>query len=256
MPIKVLYASDCEMQVITVHKGLDNYTFSEWIDDSTWLQDVFAGAGDIEWRHVKIYDVMPEFPATLEEMRAFDVIILSDVGVNSLQLLPSFRPPHAVPMGENRLDNLRRFVEGGGGLLMCGGYFSFSGYSGRAGFSGTPVEAVLPVVCERGFDDRVEMTQGYAFSVTEAGRAHPITAGLRWDDPYLLLGYNRVRAKADAHVLATYGDDPQIVVAHVGKGRSMAFASDVAPHWAGSFIHWPDYAEFWTRAMRWLAGQD
>ena len=89
MPIKVLYAADCEMQVITVHKGLDNYTFSEWIDDSTWLQDVFAAAGDIEWRHVKIYDVMPEFPTTLEEMRAFDVIILSDVGVNSLQLLPT-----------------------------------------------------------------------------------------------------------------------------------------------------------------------
>jgi len=255
MPIKVLYAADCEMQVITVHKGLDNYTFSEWIDDSTWLRDVFTAAGDIECRHVKIYDVMPEFPTTLEEMRAFDVIILSDVGVNSLQLLPSFRPPHAVPMGENRLDNLRRFVESGGGLLMCGGYFSFSGYSGRAGFSGTPVEAVLPVLCERGFDDRVEMTQGFAFGLTEGGRSHPITQGLRWDDPYLLLGYNRVRAKPDAEVLATYEDDPQIVVAQIGKGRSMAFASDVAPHWAGSFIHWPDYAEFWTRAMRWLAGQ-
>ena len=118
------------------------------------------------------------------------------------------------------------------------------------------MEAVLPVVCERGFDDRVEMTQGYAFSLSEAGRSHPITRGLRWDDPYLLLGYNRVRAKPDAEVLAAYGDDPQIVVGHVGKGRSMAFASDVAPHWAGSFVHWPDYGEFWTRAMRWLAGQD
>jgi uncharacterized membrane protein len=256
MAIKVLYAADCEMQVITVHKGLDNYTFSEWIDDSTWLQDALASAGDIECRHVRIYDVMPSFPTTLEEMRAFDLIILSDVGVNSLSLLPSFRPPHAVPMGENRLDNLRRFVEGGGGLLMCGGYFSFSGYSGRAAFAGTPVEAVLPVLCERGFDDRVEMTQGYRMEVTEAGRAHPITAGLAWDDGYLLLGYNRVRAKPDAEVLATYEGDPQIVVGRAGRGRSMAFASDVAPHWAGSFVHWADYATFWVRAVRWLAGRD
>ena len=46
---------------------------------------------------MKIYDVMPEYPTTLEEMQAYDVIILSDVGVNSLQLLPSFRPPTPCP---------------------------------------------------------------------------------------------------------------------------------------------------------------
>ena len=181
MPIKVLYAADCEMQVITVHKGLDNYTFSEWIDDSIWLQDVFAAAGDIEWRHVKIYDVMPEFPTTLEEMRAFDVIILSDVGVNSLQLLPSFRPPHAVPMGENRLDNLRRFVEEGGGLLMCGGYFSFSGYSGRAGFSG---------------------------HAGRGGPAGPLRAGLRrpcGDDPGLRLRPDRGGSFTSHHRRAALG---------------------------------------------------
>lgn len=256
MAIKVLYAADCEMQVVTVHKGLDNYSFSTWVDDSQWLKDVFDAAGDIEWRHLKIFEVMPDFPQTLEEMQQYDAIILSDVGVNSLQLLPSFRPPHAIPMGPNRLDNLRRYVEGGGGLLMCGGYFSFSGYSGRAGYAGTPVEAVLPVLSDRGFDDRVEMVQGYKMELTDAGRSHPITAGLAWDDDYMLLGYNRVKAKGEATVLATYGADPQIAVAEIGRGRSMAFASDVAPHWAGSFVHWGDYATFWTRAMRWLAGRD
>lgn len=255
MSLKVLYAADCEMQVITVHKGMDNYSFSEWIDDSTWLRDVFAKAGDIECRHVKVFDVMPEFPTTLEEMREYDVIILSDVGINSLSLLPSFRPPHAVPMGENRLDNLRRYVKGGGGLLMCGGYFSFSGYSGRAGYAGSAVEAVLPVLSERGFDDRQEMVQGYRVSLTDAGRVHPITQGLDWDADYLLLGYNRVRAKDSAIVLADGAGDPQIVVAEVGSGRSMAFASDVAPHWAGSFIHWADYGTLWARAVRWLAHQ-
>jgi uncharacterized membrane protein len=252
MALKVLYAADCEMQVTTVHKGMDNYTFSEWIDDSTWLQDVFAGAG-IECRHLKVYEVMPSFPTRLEEMQAYDAIILSDVGMNSLSLLPSFRPPHATPMGENRVDNLRRYVELGGGLLMCGGYFSFSGYSGRAGFSGTPIEAVLPVLCERGFDDRVEMVQGYRPELTDAGRSHPVTKGLGWDGDYLLLGYNRVKAKPGAEVLATHAGDPQIAVGAYGAGRSMIFASDVAPHWAGTFVDWPDYAEFWTRAIRWLA---
>ena len=255
MALKVLYAADCEMQVITVYKGLDSYSFSQWIDDSAWLREVFAAAGDIECRHVKIYEVVADFPKTLEEMQQYDVIILSDVGMNSLQLLPSFRPPHAVPMGPNRVDNLRRYVEEGGGLLMCGGYFSFSGFSGRASFAGTPIEAVLPVLSERGFDDRVEMVQGYSMELTDAGRTHPITKDLAWDAEYLLLGYNRVKAKDEATVLAAYGADPQIAVAEIGKGRSMAFASDVAPHWAGSFVHWKDYGEFWTRTVRWLAKQ-
>jgi len=253
MALKVLYAGDCEMQVVTVHKGMDNYSFSEWIDDSGWVQRALADAGDVSCRHLKIYDVMPGFPTHLEEMQEYDVIILSDVGTNSLALLPSFRPPHAVPMGENRLDNLRRYVEEGGGLMMAGGYFSFSGYGGLAGFAGSPVEAVLPVTCERGFDDRVEMVQGYRMKLTDAGRVHPITQGLDWDGDYLLLGYNRVRAKPEAVVLADYAGDPQIVVAEVDKGRSMAFASDVAPHWAGTFVSWSDYAAFWARAVRWLA---
>ena len=111
------------------------------------------------------------------------------------------------------------------------------------------------MLCERGFDDRVEMVQGYRLGLTDAGRDHPITQGLHWDDPYLLLGYNRVRSRLDAQVLATYDGDPQIVVASSGQGRSMAFASDVAPHWAGSFVEWRDYATFWARAVRWLAGQ-
>ena len=109
MALKVLYAADCEMQVTTVHKGMDNYSFSEWLDDSTWLRDALASAGDIDCTHLKVYEVMPSFPTTLEEMQAYDVIILSDVGINSLSLLPSFRPPHAVPMGPNRIDNLRLF---------------------------------------------------------------------------------------------------------------------------------------------------
>ena len=46
-----------------------------------WLQDAFASAGDIEWRHLKIYEVMPDFPSSLEAMRAYDVIVLSDVGI-------------------------------------------------------------------------------------------------------------------------------------------------------------------------------
>ena len=64
MALKVLYAADCEMQVTTVHKGMDNYSFSEWLDDSTWLRDALASAGDIDCTHLKVYEVMPSFPTS------------------------------------------------------------------------------------------------------------------------------------------------------------------------------------------------
>jgi uncharacterized membrane protein len=253
--IKVLYAGDSEIQVVTVQKGMDNYSYSVWTDDSGWLRRAFESAGDIACTHLSSFEVLGVFPNDLADLSQYDVIIISDVGINSLALLPSFRPPFAIPMGSNRLDNLRTYVENGGGLMMCGGWMSFSGFAGRAGYGGSAVEDILPVVCERGADDRIEVVQGYRLDVTDAGRSHPVTQGLHWDADYALLGYNRVHAKGGAAVLAQYNGDPQIAVGTFGKGRSLAFASDVSPHWAGSFLHWVDYNEFWTRSVRWLAGE-
>ena len=47
-----------------------------------------------------------------------------------------------------------------------------------------------------------------------------------------LLGCNQLTAKPEAEVLADCGDDPLLAVGRHGVGRSAAFASDCAPHWA------------------------
>jgi uncharacterized membrane protein len=36
-------------------------------------------------------------------------------------------------------------------------------------------------------------------------------------------------------------------------GRTAVFASDFAPHWAGSFVHWSHYGAFWKQMVYWLA---
>src|SRR4029077_9716901 len=85
----------------------------------------------------------------------------------------------------------RDWTEAGGGLVMCGGYYSFQGFGGAAFYRGSSVEAALPVTMLP-YDDRVEVPEGAEVVVTEAG--HPLFAGVEGEWPYLL-GYNRVEAK-------------------------------------------------------------
>jgi uncharacterized membrane protein len=41
-----------------------------------------------------------------------------------------------------------------------------------------------------------------------------------------------------------------------GKGRSVAFTSDCAPHWAPeAFITWEGYNKLWQQIVSWSAGQ-
>ena len=83
-------------------------------------------------------------------MKAYDVVVLSDIGANTL-LLPdrTFVRSERTP---NRLELLANFVREGGGLLMVGGYLTFQGIQAKGNYKGTPVEDVLPVMLEAGDD--------------------------------------------------------------------------------------------------------
>ncbi|QTO38978.1 substrate-binding domain-containing protein [Tessaracoccus sp. MC1865] len=47
--------------------------------------------------HLRSHDVATDFPLTLEELDAYDVVILSDVGANT-RLLPPFAANWIVPL--------------------------------------------------------------------------------------------------------------------------------------------------------------
>ena len=47
-----------------------------------------------------------------------------------------------------------------------------------------------------------------------------------------------------------------LAVRSVGEGRTLAFASDVSPHWAPTeFMDWAGYGLLFSQAMSWLAGE-
>ncbi len=146
-------------------------------------------------------------------------------------------------------------MEEGGALLMYGGYYSFQGINGGARFRNTPVEEVLPVTCLP-YDDRVEVPEGFTPTVADA--KHPMLKGIKGPFPYLL-GFNEVVVKPGAEVVMTvspdYKDLPLLVAGRYGKGRTVAWTSDVGPHWLPpEFIAWDGYGPLFERMLDWATG--
>jgi uncharacterized membrane protein len=207
--------------------------------------------GGVEVTYLPNHLIVENFPFDVDQLISdYDVIILSDAPADSFLL------PHAVfiegKRRPNRLAGIAEFVRRGGGLIMIGGYMSFSGFEGRARFGLTALADVLPVVMLSG-DDRMEVPEGVV-PVTHS--EHEIVDGLPSEWPYFL-GYNKVVPKAGANVIMSAGSDPFLVVDEVGSGRVAAFASDCSPHWgSAAFMDWPYYATFWSRLVAWTAGED
>jgi len=234
----------------TIHtKGFDSFTtstYEEGIDD---FRAALEACGH-QVEHQPCHVAADRFPDTPEKLEPFDVVVLSDIGSNTL-LLPS-RTFIGAEAGSNRLVTLRDWVADGGALAMIGGYLSFTGIEARANYRMTALAEALPVELELG-DDRHETPEGAAICVADLD--HPITQGMDATWP-VVLGFQRLAAKPDAQVLAAIDRWPALVVGRYGRGRVLAFASDIGPHWAPrEFVEWQGYRQLWGRAMAWLANE-
>ncbi|ANP28378.1 Uncharacterized membrane protein [Mycobacteroides abscessus subsp. abscessus] len=246
---KVLLAGESWISAVVDHKGYDAFPHTQVHIGCAKLLEVLKEYGH-DVTHMRSHDVAEFFPRTIEELNEFDVVLLSDIGSNTMLL-----PPEVFEQGlpsPNRLHLLREWVNKGGGLMMAGGYLSFQGFQGMANYAGTAVEDVLPVNISR-WDDRIETPQGVSGQLEQAAEGHPVTDGLDAEWP-ILLGYQKLAAKDDAKVLATVEGDPLLAVREVGKGRTLAFASDISPHWAPEpFMNWVGYGRLFSQAIEWLA---
>ncbi|MCA9491861.1 MAG: hypothetical protein KC621_18140, partial [Myxococcales bacterium] len=164
------------------------------------------------------------------------------------------------------LDNLRKYVEGGGALVMLGGDRSF----GLGDYQGTPLAEVLPVEVSA---KEVPDERPFQVALTAEGARHPITRvvaesaenELWWSRLHTLDGTNVVaRAKPDAAVLLSHptlkdadGQPlPVLAVREVREGRTMALTVDTSWRWSlseaalgrGNQV----YLRFWKNALRWL----
>jgi uncharacterized membrane protein len=229
-------------------KGFDSFTTVAYEEGVGALRDALLGAGH-QVTFMPNHVAAESFPFTASGLDAYDVVLLSDIGSNTLLVPPAtFARFEAKP---NRLAVLRDWTRAGGGFAMIGGYLSFQGIEAKANYRGTPIADVLPVELQPG-DDRVESPEHPRATVVDG--THPVTAGIAEEWP-ALLGYQRFTAKRDAAVLVEVNGDPLVVAGHAGAGRTLAYASDIGPHWAPpEFLAWPGYGVLWDQAVRWLAG--
>lgn len=147
---------------------------------------------------------------------------------------------------------VRAFVAEGGGVVMVGGYLTFSGVDAKARWGRTSLAQALPVRI-LDIDDRVELPAGAQPSVVAQ---HGIVAGLESQWP-ALLGLNEIVAKDGALTLAECAGHPLLVIGEYERGRAAAFASDIAPHWAPpGFTQWSGYGTLFDRLVRWVARED
>lgn len=252
MTIKVLLVGESWVSSATHYKGFDQFGSVTFHLGAEPLVAALQGS-EFDITYMTAHDTVEKFPFSLEELSAYQVIILSDIGANSL-LLPPAVWLHGKPV-PNRLKIIRDWTAAGGGLVMAGGYFSFQGIDGKARWRRTPVEEALPVTCLP-YDDRLEIPEGFRADVK---KEHPILAGINGEWP-LLLGANEVVAKEQPgiEVLATLpeteGGHPLLVTGKYGEGRTVAWTSDIGPHWVpNEFVAWPGYATLWKNILRWVS---
>jgi len=229
-------------------KGLDIFNYGKWLKEALESKGGHACESVPSW---EFYNNLG--PGDYEKiLKEYDVLIFSDVDAKLFQLAPHFfdrtkfgKKPLTFP---DRLRLTKQAVEAGKGLMLLGGWYSFTGEMGKGGWGRTLLADLLPVDCLE-YEDLVESTEGFSARATADGKR--FARGLGFSAMPPLLGYNKTRPKKEGTVLLTIKEtgDPLLAVRDFGKGRVLAYTSDPAPHWGCNFVYWPGYNAFWLRCL-------
>jgi uncharacterized membrane protein len=247
--MQVLYIGDFKLHASEFQMGADTFKqFHRKVKDYEPLLHAMEGMDGVEPEFLDGPDTMTDFPRSVEELREYDALVMSDISRGTLE--PHFFDD-AIP-GPNLLRIIKKYVESGGALVYCGGWATFQGYQGTGNWQGTPVEDVLPTEIKPVFDDRVERPSGAEPTVTDD--EHPIASDLGTGGLPTVYGYNAVAGlRGDSDLLATVNGDPLLATGEFGDGRTVAYTSDPGIKWGYGMVEWDDYESFWHRVLDWTA---
>lgn len=247
--MKVLLTGEAWMKSVNDYKGCDFTSSGYYEESAAWIKGAFEKE-NIDVTYLPTPFAQRDFPDSAGELQRYDAVFLSDIGSNTLLLHPETMNQAIVR--PNRLKVIKEYVATGGGFAMIGGWMSFQGLHGKANYHDSEIEEILPVEIMP-YDDRKETPEGSNILLVQ--KDHPILAGIDENWP-VFLGYNKLGAKHESVVLARCNRHVFMAAWQYEKGRTFAFASDCAPHWATpEFLHWSYYSRFWSNAVKWLAGE-
>ena len=242
----VLLVGESWVSISTHYKGFNHFVSGVYETGLEWFNRAME-KHNIELTHMPAHTAANEFPFNPEELD-YDCIILSDIGADSFLLHPrTWLHGERTP---NRLKTIQKYVKEGGGLIMAGGYMSFQGINGAAMYQRTPIAEVLPVKLMAS-DDRFERPEGVQPRKTTS---HPIVDELPEQWPHIL-GYQYVEAKPTGTTLAKVDEDAFLVIGVYGKGRAVAYTTDIGPHWCPvEYAEWDGYGLLWRNMINWASG--
>ncbi|KQZ31281.1 hypothetical protein ASD50_15645 [Mesorhizobium sp. Root552] len=250
--MNVLLAGETFSAMTSVATGADVITGATWSNGALAFNAALADAG-IAVTQIGGERCGAEFPVDLATLQRYRAVVISDVGALTLLVTPDTR---AGRTGVNRLELLKTYVEDGGGLVVAGGYMGFQGMFGTARFYDTAVEDVLPVRCLP-FSDGLEAPEGLSASVVQ--KDHPLLDGIDGAWPPIL-GLNKLDFRADgsSQLIASCpyrGTNwPLLAVRQYGKGRTVAWATDIGPHWLSQqFVAWEGYPRLMVNMIDWVS---
>ncbi|OQB29483.1 MAG: hypothetical protein BWY08_01915 [Bacteroidetes bacterium ADurb.Bin174] len=227
-------------------KGLEIFNYG------VWLKNALESDGKHQVESVSSWDFYKLPPGKFEKiLQDNDVIIFSDVEGKLFQLAPDFFTKEEfgkrVITFPDRVKLTIEAVKSGKGLMMLGGWYSYTGANGKGGWGRTPFKDILPVKC-LDHEDLVESTEGYYPQVTNEGEA---VFGKKFKNIPPILGYNETIPIKEGKVLISVKEtgDPLVAVRKVGKGTVLSYTSDPAPHWGLNFVYWKQYNEFWLKCL-------
>ena len=246
MSKKVLFVGESWTATVTEIKGFNSFSVSKYETGLGKIDKAIEKAG-YEFVYMPNHMAADHFPFTMEELKEYACVFLSDVGADTLLI-----PTETFTVGKrfpNRCRLLKDYVLQGGSLLMIGGYMTFTGLGGQGKWWATAVQDVLPVqllTC----DDRMEHCEGVFAEVVD--KDHPAVKGIEEEWPPIL-GYNKSILKEGAELAATVCGDPLLAFGSYGEGKTAIFSSDCSPHWAPEeFCGWEGYDRLFKNILDYI----
>jgi len=182
---------------------------------------------------------------TASELAYFKIVIIGNLTAEEL--------------GQQRADNLVKFVEDGGSLVLLGGSAAW----GENGLLQTSLKQVLPIRAER--TESIEAEQPFPVRLSDTARSHPAFAGDAefWEIiPPVLSVFAGTELSPAAQGLVTVetpqGSQPIVATQRYGQGKVTAILTDSLWRWqlGPEASKNQPYQRFWTQLIAWMLPQE